>query len=91
MVTWREAVEKSKIPRVPWKFILGQSLMSYMRDNQYKTNDELIELIMLKVRDKQIILKMQGWSILDINKNLLISISARRAEQKLYSVKGGKI
>lgn len=82
---YKEEVARSKIPRVPWKLILGQSLVAYLRDNKWKTNDMLVQDIMRKAREKIHILNMNGWSLLEVNKNLLISVSARRAEQKIYS------
>jgi hypothetical protein len=82
---YKQAIERSTIPRVPWRFILGTSLTAYLRDNKFRTNDELMSIILLKVRDKLTTLKNMGWSFHDINKNLIISLSARRAEQKIYS------
>jgi hypothetical protein len=84
MGTYKDEIERTKIPRVPWKFILGTSLTAYLRDNKYKTNEELTRIILFRVKEKLSNLQMMGWSFPEINKNLLISLSARRAEQKIY-------
>jgi hypothetical protein len=84
MKDWKEAAERSKIARVPWKLVLGKSLTAYLRDNKFETNEQLLRdiLLMSKVAKEQGYL--QGWSMIDIASNLRISLSARRAEQKIY-------
>ena len=84
---WKEAVERSKIKRVNWKFILGKSLTAYIRDNKYITNEELTKEILRLAKEKEYNLNRLGFSLDEVADNLKISLSARRAEQKIYGVK----
>jgi len=79
---YKEAIERSKIPRINWKLVLGKSLTAYLRDNRYKSDDDLMHEILLKVRERPMIINQ--WYFPEIVKNLKIGISARRAEQKIY-------
>lgn len=75
-----EQIEKSKIPRIPYKQILGVSLSRFILDHKYQTDEELLHHILLKIKEN-------GFNVISWEKiveNVRISISARRAEQKLY-------
>lgn len=82
--TYKEAIEKSKIPRIPWKAILGMSFTKFILTNKYTNDEEIIHQILLKCRDKKELLVFWNWE--DIAKNVKIGVSARRAEQKLYGL-----
>jgi len=81
---WQNAVEYTKIPRVNWKAILGESLTMYLKKNKYVSNEDITKDILLQVKNNLRELENQGWSMTKIANNLRISISARRTEQRIY-------
>lgn len=81
---WKEAVEYTKIPRMNWKLVLGESLTMYLKKRKYYSDDELTRTILLHVKPHLDQLKMQGWTMPKIANNLRISLSARRTEQRIY-------
>lgn len=82
MITWKEARDKSKIKRIPYKRIFGKTLTQFILDNKYRTNADLLEMILKRIKlNKQ---EVAGWNWIKITENVKISISARRAEQTIY-------
>ena len=79
---YKQAIEKTKIPRIPWKAILGMSFTEYIKRNKFINNDNLIHNIMVECRKRSELLF--GWNWADVHKNIKIGVSARRAEQKIY-------
>jgi len=79
---YKDAVKISNIRRIPWKAILGMSFTQFVLDEKWTKDEDIIHEIMLKVKEKKDLIP--GWNWEDINKNVRIGVSARRAEQKIY-------
>lgn len=82
---WKEAVEISKIPRINYKKILGESLTKFIFRNKHKTNEEIMKEIMIKIVKPENKRFLDGLKMEKVNENLRISLSARRAEHKIYN------
>ena len=82
--TWKEALEISKIPRVNYKAILKESLTSYLLKRKYVSNEELLKELLLILRRPENKVHLNGIGLAKVGENLRISLSARRAEQRIY-------
>jgi len=82
--TWKEAVEISKIPRINYKKILGKSLTEFIKERKYTKNEEIMRELILILRKQENKVFLNGIGLVKVNENLRISISARRAEHKIY-------
>jgi len=79
-------IERSKIPRIGWKRILGKSLTKYVAEqfaNGLSSNDALV-VLKDKIRDNGILMKLrqEGWSAEQVLSNLKIGVCARYGEIK---------
>ena len=86
MEEWKEAVERSKIPRINWKRLLGRTMHKYVLDKRkegYK-KDDIIFFILKECREKPG--EWIGWDFADVVKNVKIGVSTRLAEQSIYKV-----
>ncbi|MFW6172422.1 MAG: hypothetical protein ACOC5T_01640 [Elusimicrobiota bacterium] len=83
---WKEAVEKSKIPRLRWKKILGKSLNKYVYDavKSGMPQEEIIYRILKQVRKTENQEYITGWSFQKIVENVKIGVSARCSEVKIF-------
>jgi len=79
---WKEQVEISKIPRINYKGILGMSLTNFILENREKEDGDILEMVLKEIKKHKDL--VAGWDFRDIRKNILIGISARRTEQKIY-------
>ena len=84
----REAIERSRIPRINWKKILGKSLNAYVRDNCNHDKETIIHSILLICKKQENAKFLYGWRWLDVVKNVRIGVSARIAEIHIYRLKG---
>lgn len=94
MNEWKEAVERSRITRIPYKKYLGMSLTEYVKKN-YRNGipqDEIVHQILQTLVRKDGFgegsMKIQFSKVVE---NVKISVSARITENKIYSkeLKGG--
>jgi len=81
---WKDAVERSKIPRISYKDVLGCSLTSFVLANKFKSNDEIMRIVLLELRKPQNKMFLNGIPLSKAGENLRICLSARRTEQKIY-------
>lgn len=82
---WKDQRDRSKIKRINYKGLLRMSFTQYLINNKHKTNDEILHKILILCRDNP--QYCNGLNLVDCNKNIRTSISARRTEQNIYEVK----
>jgi hypothetical protein len=80
---YQKAIERSKIPRLPYKSILGMTLTSFVLANNHLTEEELVYQILSMIKEKKI--SLNDWNFEDIVKNVKISVSARKSEGRLWN------
>jgi len=84
MNNWKDAVERSKIPRINYKKVLGVSLTNYILKNKDLSNDKIMKRVLLELRKPCNRIYLNGINLIKAGLNLRISLSARRTEQEIY-------
>ena len=79
---WREAKEKSRIPRIDWKDFLGEDLSKWLwkRFSEGWDKKRAIRELAIKVRENEHYFRSRGWNIYKVLENVRISVSARWSE-----------
>ena len=85
METYQQAIERSKIPRINWKQILGVSMGKFVKGCKGNwTNEDIVVYILKQCRENMDKPTLQNWKWEDIVRNVEIEVSARRTEVKMY-------
>jgi hypothetical protein len=82
MEEYKQAIKDSKIPRIPYKSLLGVSLTEFINNNKLLSDDVLLHEILTRLKAKRNFLI--NWNWCDIVKNVKIGLSARRSEINFY-------
>jgi len=85
MEDWKEAIERSKIPRLPWKVLLGKTLTQYVmeRKAEGKTKKEVIRELAGILHNNEAYLESLGFSLDKALDNMRISVGARWVESEV--------
>ncbi len=84
MEEWKKAVKRSKIPRLPWKKILGKTLTEFIIEQKSlgRTKEEISQILWQILKTKEDILRRFGFTLEKAFENAKISIGARFAESE---------
>lgn len=81
---WTNSRDHSLIARIDYKAVLGMSLTKFCIENQDLSKDEIFDAVIKELRKQENNCFLGGLLWKDVERNLRISISARKTELKIY-------